>query len=241
MDLYSLRNLEAFKREATRVLVKLFLSEYGFYVEYQKDPATGKTKLTDFWESEKRLGLNTAFFTDKNVLEHPATRSFLQGGESRAVKLSDFMTLRQFLHSPLCHLYWRQMRVKRLLFVSVPGRGGSAAIGVANAAKDFIESDRQMMSLIPPHFDQARRTAELFDRIHQHIPSKPVPGSLTPRETEIAHWMARGKLNPEIAIILNMNTRTVEKHVENILGKLGVENRTAAAVVMTSASYFAGQ
>lgn len=51
---------------------------------------------------------------------------------------------------------------------------------------------------------------------------------LTEREGEVLHWLAEGKSNPEIAIILNASPRTVGKHVEHIFEKLGVESRTAA-------------
>ena len=40
----------------------------------------------------------------------------------------------------------------------------------------------------------------------------------------------QGKTNEEIGIILQVSARTVEKHLEHILAKLGVENRTAAAL-----------
>ena len=53
---------------------------------------------------------------------------------------------------------------------------------------------------------------------------------LTGREAEIAFWTAQGKTNGEIAVILSMAKRTVEKHVEHLLAKLGVENRATAAV-----------
>lgn len=53
---------------------------------------------------------------------------------------------------------------------------------------------------------------------------------LTPRETEVLHWVAEGKTNPEIGIILQTSPRTVQKHVEHIFQKLGVETRTTAAV-----------
>lgn len=52
--------------------------------------------------------------------------------------------------------------------------------------------------------------------------------SLTPREREVLTWVARGKSNPEVAIILGMRPRTAEKHMENILAKLALENRAAA-------------
>ena len=58
---------------------------------------------------------------------------------------------------------------------------------------------------------------------------------LTAREAEVLTWIARGKTNREIAIILDMHTSTVKKHVEHIFVKLGVENRTAAATIALAA------
>ncbi len=52
---------------------------------------------------------------------------------------------------------------------------------------------------------------------------------LTPREAEVLLWVSRGKTNRDIGEILAASPRTVTKHMEHILGKLGVETRTAAA------------
>lgn len=54
---------------------------------------------------------------------------------------------------------------------------------------------------------------------------------LTERESQVLHWIANGKTNREIAEILAMSPRTVNKHLEQIFPKLGVENRTSAAGV----------
>jgi DNA-binding CsgD family transcriptional regulator len=51
---------------------------------------------------------------------------------------------------------------------------------------------------------------------------------LTPREAEVLFWLSEGKTNAEIGLVLNSARRTVEKHVEHILEKLNVENRSAA-------------
>lgn len=52
---------------------------------------------------------------------------------------------------------------------------------------------------------------------------------LTAREAEVLSWVARGKTNRDIAEILGMSPRTVNKHLEHVFEKLGVETRTAAA------------
>ena len=56
---------------------------------------------------------------------------------------------------------------------------------------------------------------------------------LTQREAEVLTWIARGKSNRDIGDILGISPRTVNKHLEQIFTKLGVENRTSAAAQAT--------
>lgn len=53
---------------------------------------------------------------------------------------------------------------------------------------------------------------------------------LTYREAEVLIWISKGKSNKDIAEILDLSPRTVNKHLEQIFIKLGVENRASAAV-----------
>lgn len=59
---------------------------------------------------------------------------------------------------------------------------------------------------------------------------------LTDRETQVLFWLSRGKTNQEIAQILEMSPRTVNKHLEPVFRKLGVENRTAAVATALAIS-----
>lgn len=54
---------------------------------------------------------------------------------------------------------------------------------------------------------------------------------LTAREAEVLYWVAKGKINRDIADILGASPGTVKKHLERIHAKLGVETRTAAAAM----------
>ena len=58
---------------------------------------------------------------------------------------------------------------------------------------------------------------------------------LTARETEVLTWIAQGKTNYEIGVILSACTGTICKHVEHILCKLDVKNRTSAAAMAFAA------
>jgi DNA-binding NarL/FixJ family response regulator len=71
---------------------------------------------------------------------------------------------------------------------------------------------------IPP--DIARKLA---DRL--------TTSSLTPREVEVLSLVARGNRNKEIAAALSISEETVQGHMKHILAKLGVNDRTRAAVV----------
>jgi DNA-binding CsgD family transcriptional regulator len=53
---------------------------------------------------------------------------------------------------------------------------------------------------------------------------------LTKREAEVLFWVAKDKSNREIALILGCREKTVQKHLEHIYGKLGVQTRAAAIV-----------
>lgn len=61
-------------------------------------------------------------------------------------------------------------------------------------------------------------------------PARPIH-TMTARESEVLLWVTRGKTNRDIAEIIGISPRTVNKHLEHIFEKLGVETRTAAAAV----------
>ena len=53
---------------------------------------------------------------------------------------------------------------------------------------------------------------------------------LAQREGEVMHWLARGKTDSDIAALLFISPQTLQKHLEHIYVKLGVETRTAAVM-----------
>ncbi len=55
------------------------------------------------------------------------------------------------------------------------------------------------------------------------------PGPLTSREREVAGYVAQGLTNKQIAALMHISERTAESHVQHILGKLGLANRTHIA------------
>ena len=79
-----------------------------------------------------------------------------------------------------------------------------------------------------------RLARDTDDREARPRPAKgraaPLPDSLTAREVEVLRLLARGQTNRRIAEQLTLSSGTVKNHVHNIISKLGVSDRTQAAV-----------
>jgi DNA-binding NarL/FixJ family response regulator len=90
---------------------------------------------------------------------------------------------------------------------------------------DGMQLECAMLSPIGPDellFRLSERRAEEEGAVLQQL-------GVTSRESEVLLWLSRGKSNREIGEILGISPRTVNKHLEQIFVKLGVENRASAA------------
>ncbi|MCB1087627.1 MAG: helix-turn-helix transcriptional regulator, partial [Verrucomicrobiae bacterium] len=66
--------------------------------------------------------------------------------------------------------------------------------------------------------------------------SKPLEGlGVSPREAEVLLWVAQGKSNPEIAVILGAAENTIKVHLSHLFEKLGADNRHALSFIALEA------
>jgi len=77
---------------------------------------------------------------------------------------------------------------------------------------------------------QVQLAPEAASRLMNELRQPEQPESLTERETDVLRLLAAGKANKEIAMSLHIGDRTVKTHVSSIMGKLGVQSRTQAAL-----------
>lgn len=88
-------------------------------------------------------------------------------------------------------------------------------------------ANRLVVRLLP----DLHHTVLLLEEQGGSLPSECLESlGLTRRQAEVLDWVTKGKTSAAIGIILGRSGRTVSKHLEHIYQKLGVENRTEAAM-----------
>ena len=113
---------------------------------------------------------------------------------------------------------WLLSRVNAPLSESVPFRMEESGNGFDMSVIGFRASGEILVSV------EALGNRKPADELAETF-------GLTSREAEVLVWLSRGKTNRDIGQILSLSARTVNKHLEQIFQKLGVENRTSAAVI----------
>lgn len=209
--------------------------------------------LLTFDQEMKRTGRlrNQANFTLKdeaawqehvgqfNIANHPAVPYILRGELTRTFRVSDMVTMRQFRQSGLYCDFWAPngLRFQLISILLLPDR----CIGFTiNRDLDFTDEELLTLQLLYPHIEQALSHSRLYSalrapKVEGEAATAPVPEArpipLTARELQVLSWLAQGKRDGEIAIILGISPRTVGKHVQRVYRKLGVGNRSVAAAL----------
>ena len=99
-----------------------------------------------------------------------------------------------------------------------------------------VSPDALVEAIRAAHRGEARLHPEVLRKLMAQVAAQPKVEKpvnafpLTEREDEVIRLVARGKSNREIAEILVISEKTAKAHISNILGKLGLEDRTQMAV-----------
>ena len=234
LALYSHRDIESFRRAVPAIFMALIPADYFYLADARVDIEKRAVHIINIWESRPRRTGDFLRALERNLFEHPFVRYGLAHGLRRPLMLSDFLTLPQLRRTRLYREALAPVGVGRLLSVGSLSGPGLATLSLSRpeSAPDFSERDRRAMEMLRPHFDQARTNLERETLRRANREHSLAAHRLTPRETEVALWLAEGKSNPEIAVILATPVRTIEKHVERILRKMGAENRAAAGLAV---------
>lgn len=129
-----------------------------------------------------------------------------------------------------------------VLFMTALTESEHVLEGFAAGGVDYVTKPihpEQVLARVASHL----RTARALRQAREAAQQAPAPDAealraalarryqLTAREVEVLEWVACGKTNRDIGEILGLSPRTVNKHLEHVYVKLGVETRTAAAAL----------
>lgn len=155
---------------------------------------------------------------DRHFHEHPLVRFHAYQGGRVPQRISDSVPFEQFRRTTLYNDYYRRIRIDHAIALPIYVRDGLLVSFVLNRTRrDFTDRERALLEVLRPHL------ARIYQRINSF-------GQLTAREAEVLRWVAAGKSDAQIGAILRISARTVQKHLQNVYSKLGVEGRTAAVM-----------
>ena len=101
------------------------------------------------------------------------------------------------------------------------------AMGEARVKQDFADGRVEFAAVATKGEERHFRLTETLEGADEKLLAQ--RHGLTERESEVLLWISRGKANREISEILGISPRTVNKHLEQIFEKMGIENRASAA------------
>jgi len=158
---------------------------------------------------------------DRHFHEHPLVRYHAYQGGRGTQRISDSLPIERFRRSALYNDYYRRIRIDHAIALPIYVRDGVLVSFVLNRTRrNFTDRERALLDVLRPHL------ARVYQRLNRL-------GGLTAREAEVLRWVAAGKSDAQIAAILHISARTVQKHLQHSYEKLGVESRTAAAMRAT--------
>jgi DNA-binding CsgD family transcriptional regulator len=155
---------------------------------------------------------------DRHFDQHPLVRHHGRDGGRTTQRISDLVPFDRFRQTALYNDYYRRIRIDHAMALPIYVRDGLLVSFVLNRTRrNFTDRERALIDLLRPNLSR------LYSRTRGI-------GSLTAREAEVLCWIAAGKTDAQIGAILGISARTAQKHLQNLYDKLGVENRTAAAM-----------
>ncbi|MBC8105141.1 MAG: hypothetical protein H7Z14_01005 [Anaerolineae bacterium] len=233
-ELYGAPDVESLSRRTLRLLTTLIPAETAVFGERTAAGTGGPFRSDAFIlhgcsEFRKNEHAYRAYLP-----EHPIDTAFAATHDVAAITFDRLMPPDRWHRTGLYNEFFRPLRLENILCAAFESDAMPfVSLGIVRGHGGFSPREHFLLDLLRPHiagaYDLVQRT--LRCRIEASKAADEIDrAGLTPREFEVLHWVRMGKTNSEIAIILGAARLTVKKHVENILRKLNVETRTAAAV-----------
>lgn len=151
-ELASVRDFDAYADAAIRAADTAVQSDVTTYndVDIGAGEMTVRTRPADFVYPE-----GAQDFLAQHADEHPLIRYFSETGDGSALRISDFMSTREFHASPLYQLIYEPLHVEDQMALALPSpRDHVIGLAVNRGRRNFTEADRDAFNLLRPYLAQ---------------------------------------------------------------------------------------
>jgi DNA-binding CsgD family transcriptional regulator len=162
--------------------------------------------------------------------------------------MSDYVPLKALKRREVYDCVYRPIKIDHFLAITVGANGQRRAVLLLDRDKgEFTHDERALAQVLLTPLARLYRSVRARERLAGRVrelehalremprrtPASPQgAGELTPRELEVLEHVAAGRTDREIATLLYVSVRTVQKHLQHAYEKLGVRTRTAAAMLV---------
>jgi DNA-binding CsgD family transcriptional regulator len=234
-ELHALGPATEFPTRALTVVERVIGADTASYNEV--DVATGANRVVPMPDEIATQASLDAFAA--HLHEHPVIAHYAATGDTRAHAISDFLGRRDLHRLGLYAEVFAPLGIEDQLATTMLATEGPTVIGVAlNRGRiGFSGTDRLLLDLLGPHIRTAYTNSLLYSAALAGAQSDPARSAaaaaalerLTDRQREVLALVSLGHTNQQIAYRLGITVGTTKKHVENILERLDVHTRVAAA------------
>lgn len=218
----------SFRARAARILREAIDCQQVSFAVF--DPASRKLDI-DFDPFFPEMGPGLEGF-GRHMAKYPCFNFDPTVNGGRPFLRGDFLSDAEFYSSPVYVEGFKVAGISDHAAILLPSTDGTIFfLGLEKRdGTAFEPGHRDRMTALQPHLGNARLLAQSFATLEHALsdPSALFRAGLTPREADVIAYLAAGKTNPEIALLLSISVPTVKGHVASIFDKLGVDNRHAA-------------
>jgi DNA-binding CsgD family transcriptional regulator len=158
-DVYAVRTLGAFPEHVISRLPGVVPSDITAFneINLRRRRCVVVSNPSELWTRERVALL------ERHIAEHPVAAHYRRTGDGRAVKISDFITVRQLRHLRLYSDFYQPLGVTFQMAVALPADPRLVVGFTASRSRhDFSERERLMLDILRPHLIVAYRNAEAF-------------------------------------------------------------------------------
>jgi len=228
-------DLHTLPREVFRCVDAAVANDMVAYTEFHLGSGEFRAEFSRMDPDPERRARAAAAF-QRHARSHPFWSKDPALFGERALRESDFFSDEEFMALPIAREAFLPSGAHRQLVFVIVHEGYALSVSAHRVVGSpaFSDAERDRLQDLRGHVARVYRRS--LERSAQAMPPMErllhLCPDLTPRQRDVARWLADGKSNEAIAQLLGIRLDTVKSHVRQVFEKLGVDDRLGAALAV---------